>query len=212
MESFLIENKQKALDFLEQNFRRTPYFDYAYTAANKLKPIKLAAYLIRLFEHSRSSWTKDNGKIPDCHRGCVLCCHMKVETNKPEALFLARYLKKNLTRPEVVALKARAVERDKLTNGKKSGWWIGKKLACFLLDPASGDCTVYDARPMACRRLYSYSLAHCKTGYEGTTNDNYWWAHPFQISEDINAGVAYAYIEQGEYEEYTVERALAIFL
>jgi Fe-S-cluster containining protein len=206
------ENKKDALAFLKEKFQRTPYFDYSYTAAYKLKPIKLAAYLIRLFENTKSSWVKPKGKSPDCRRGCSLCCHMRVEANKAEALYLVRHVKKNLTKTEIKDLKARAVERDALTRDKKTGWWVGKKIPCLLLDTKTGDCTVYESRPMSCRRLYSYSLAKCKTGYEGTTNDNAWWAHPYMISEDINAGVAYAMIEKDDFEEFTIEEALAKFL
>jgi len=204
--------KQEALAFIKSKFQRTKYFDYAYSAAKKIKGVKLASYVFRLFEKQRSAWPKEEGRGPDCARGCWYCCTLKVDIEKCEALYLARYIKKNFSKAEVNKIKARAIARFAQTEGKGTEWNVAMKLPCVLLDDTTKECIAYDGRPLACRRTFSYRVDMCKSGYEGTTNGNWWWAAPFLISEDILGGIAYASLEEDRYEEMTIEGALTKYL
>lgn len=204
--------KSQALAFIESKFRRTQYFDYAYAAAKKLKGTKLASYIFRLFMKDRNKWDKHEEGPPDCHRGCSYCCHLKVDVEKCEGLYLARHIKKNYTKDQIKRLKKAAQERVVLTEGKDAAWFPGQKLPCILLNVNTGDCMAYDGRPLACRRTYSYNKEMCRTGYEGTTDGNWWWAAPFLISEDIMGGMAYAMLEEDRYEEMTLDEALTKYL
>ena len=204
--------KDDALAFLKSKFRRTEFFDYAYVATGKLKGIKLANYLFELFDHSKKFWTMENDQPPDCKKGCSYCCYMQVELSKYEALYLARHIKKNFTKPEIADLKEKARIGYEQIKDVDSHWYPGKFRPCILLDTDSGLCRAYKARPLSCRRLYSYDVQKCITGYQGKTNDNKWWGGPYMASEDIAAGLACADLERDKYEEYSIDSALLKFL
>jgi hypothetical protein len=79
---------------------------------------------------------------PACARGCSYCCHSRVEVTAPDVFLLARFLR---ARPDA--------PRDARLAGASAG-------ACPLLGP-EGDCTVYEARPLACRRAHSTDASIC---------------------------------------------------
>ena len=204
--------KEDALAFLEKKFRRSSFFDYAYKATQKLKGIKLAKYIFELFDHSKKFWTKPDGQPPDCKRGCSYCCYLQVDLSKYEALYLARHIKKNFTKPEIAELKEKAKKGYEEIKDADADWYPGKFRPCILLDTKTGDCRAYDARPLSCRRVYSYEVKKCETGFQGLTNDNKWWGGPYMASEDIAAGIAYADLERDKYEEYSIDSALLKYL
>ena len=206
------DRKDDAVAFLKSKFRRSQFFDYAYQASYKLKGIKLASYLFRLFDHSKKFWQMADGKPPDCKRGCSYCCYMQVEVSQYEAMYLAKHIKKNFTKPEIQEIKQKAKIGAEEIKDADADWYPGKFRPCILLDTKTGDCTAYDARPLACRRVYSYDVQKCVTGYQGLTNDNKWWGGPFVAAEDIQAGQSVADIERDKFENHSIDSALAKYL
>ncbi|HEY3818804.1 MAG TPA: YkgJ family cysteine cluster protein [Polyangiaceae bacterium] len=94
---------------------------------------------------------------PACSRGCSHCCHQRVEVTAPEVFLLARFLRirPDAKRDARVAATASAVE------GLGGRAYLRRKAPCALLGE-DGACTVYPARPMACRRHHSTDASVCE--------------------------------------------------
>jgi hypothetical protein len=93
---------------------------------------------------------------PACARGCSYCCHGRVEVTAPEVFLLARLLRARrdpVRDARIAATAARLAPLD--GRGHHAA-----QVPCSLLD-AHGACTVYAARPLACRRAFSTDAAVC---------------------------------------------------
>jgi len=82
-----------------------------------------------------------------CSPGCAVCCSQKFTITLPDAVNLIRGL------PEVISKSALVRARTRKKPGLRS--------VCPLLDN-TGNCTIYENRPVLCRRYYSIDAELCK--------------------------------------------------
>ncbi len=80
-----------------------------------------------------------------CRRGCAFCCYVDVVVTPLEAIRLAR--RGTVRAPAAVA---------------------GPRQPCPLLE--DGACSVYAARPLACRAIFSTDAGQCEAGYLGVAD------------------------------------------
>lgn len=85
-----------------------------------------------------------------CQRGCNFCCHIKVDVNYFEAKWLYDYCKKNNIEINWDYL----IAQSSMDDDKQ---WVQQKhlRTCEFLK--NGECSVYEARPMGCRKHFSLS-------------------------------------------------------
>ena len=104
-----------------------------------------------------------NHKI-ECAKGCGFCCHLRVSAMAPEVFHVANFVRKQFagTLDQVIA-QVRAA--DGKSRGLSSRDRPLHKFPCGLL--VANACSVYLARPSACRGLTSISVETCKRGYNG---------------------------------------------
>ena len=103
---------------------------------------------------------------PACARGCSHCCHQRVEVTAPEVFLLARVLRAlpNAERDALIAETATSLE------GMDGRTYHRKQVRCALLGE-DGACTVYAARPIACRRHHSTDASACAAVHRDPTLD-----------------------------------------
>ncbi len=96
-----------------------------------------------------------------CTHASPGCCSQKVMITFHEALPIARYLKRYGM--DTVALRERLLELGNGMEGTdRKAWFDGAHPCAFLL---GGRCTVYDARPVACRTYFvKTDQANCQPG------------------------------------------------
>jgi Fe-S-cluster containining protein len=94
--------------------------------------------------------------IPACSRGCSYCCHQRVEVTAPEAFLIARALV-GAPSERLQRIHAAAARHARLSSREH----FSQQCACPLLDD-DGACSVYDARPTACRRAHSTDVEVCR--------------------------------------------------
>ncbi len=103
-----------------------------------------------------------------CGKGCSYCCHAVVMVTAPEAFRMAREVEgagPGRATPNRADFLARAASTANLTAAER----LGRKLPCPFL--AGGACSVYAARPLACRRTTSFAVEPCVEEYEGQEGD-----------------------------------------
>lgn len=99
-----------------------------------------------------------------CRRGCNYCCHYHVYVSAPEAFALAAHVR------GLPAIEREAV-LDRLRRNAAQAAELGldahiqTNIACAFLD-AQGDCSVYELRPLACRRHHSFDVTPCRVTFE----------------------------------------------
>jgi hypothetical protein len=95
-----------------------------------------------------------------CAAGCAACCHQQVAITPAEAVAIARHVDCRFSPAERAALVARLKALDGAVRGLDAPARARLKRPCaFLVD---GRCSIYDARPLRCRGVYSRDAAHCR--------------------------------------------------
>jgi hypothetical protein len=135
------------------------------------------------YENSVKNNTPD-GPV-ECAKGCSLCCSLYVSATAPEVFCVANYLRReHAARVPEIREKVRNADRD--TRYMERNQRLSLRLPCPMLN-AEGACSVYTARPSACRSLVSSSLRACERGFAGEgipiPRPKMWWklrgAHVF---------------------------------
>jgi len=94
-----------------------------------------------------------------CQAGCSHCCHRVVIASAPEVFAAAAYIDGNFQGDQKSALQAR-LRRYLADVGPRIGHDLGVvRTACPLL--IEGLCSIYEARPLACRAQFSLSVESC---------------------------------------------------
>lgn len=96
-----------------------------------------------------------------CCAGCSACCHVRVSVMPPEAFHLARHVNETFTPEERAALMDRLRAYVDSIAALPVEARMKHVLACPFLN-AQGSCSVYTARPLACRMHHSRSRAACE--------------------------------------------------
>ena len=99
-----------------------------------------------------------------CKLGCNYCCHQRVELRPYEAFVLAEHIRSRMTAAQQANARQRlAANRDRVLS-LTAQQHTQAGIPCALLE--DGACSVYEARPAACRKYYSVSVDTCRNAFE----------------------------------------------
>ena len=96
-----------------------------------------------------------------CKAGCDHCCHQAVGVTAPEALAIFDHLKSTRSSGELARVAAKISECHAQTSHLSSQDRFSPEHPCPFLD--AGNCSIYDARPLACRGMNSLDAGECAT-------------------------------------------------
>jgi Fe-S-cluster containining protein len=99
-----------------------------------------------------------------CRAGCDACCHVPVGVQAHEVLIAAQHVQTHFSPAELDELIARAAAHRAAFAGLSNGERTALKTPCVLL--RSGSCSIYEARPEACRSHYSNNADACRTNLQ----------------------------------------------
>ena len=102
-----------------------------------------------------------------CAAGCALCCFHPVGVTEVEADRLAAFVSAGFDAAALRALRGRIAAQRADLAGRDRRDVPDARLPCVLLDPTSGRCLAYAARPIPCRGWSSLDLAACEAGARG---------------------------------------------
>lgn len=99
-----------------------------------------------------------------CRRGCVYCCSQRVEMRPHEAFVLASFVQTRFDPRQRESMQMRLDANLAKISTLSREQHVRAGIACALL--VDGSCSVYEARPAACRKYFSQSVDTCRAAYE----------------------------------------------
>jgi Fe-S-cluster containining protein len=149
-----------------------------------------------------------------CHKGCHWCCHQAVYANSYELHFLSEKIKSRFSKEQISEWIEAAEAKSAVTSQMDEEEISTYKSPCPLLK--NGACSVYDARPMACRIYLSTKLNTCLEFYQHPENKLNYPAlidFPLRAGRMMNEGFMAALKGYGiETAEFRLEEGLRIVL
>jgi Fe-S-cluster containining protein len=104
-----------------------------------------------------------------CAAGCDACCHVPVGVQAHEVLIAAQHAQIHFSAEALEALIVRAAEHRAAFAGRSNAERTVLRRACVMLD--AGNCSIYEARPEACRSHHSHNAQACRTNLESGRED-----------------------------------------
>lgn len=99
-----------------------------------------------------------------CRAGCGTCCHVPVGVQAHEVLLAAEFIQTHFSPAELDAVIAGTAAHRAAFAGRSMDERAALKRPCVLL--RDGSCTIYPARPEACRSHHSRNLDGCRSNLE----------------------------------------------
>lgn len=136
-----------------------------------LRRTRQPAELLAVFGNARKGFDRAYDSAPAaaraavaCRAGCGTCCHVPVGVQAHEVLLAAEFIQTHFSPADLEAVIAgtaahRAAFADRSMNERAA-----MKRPCVLL--RDGSCTIYEARPEACRSHHSRNLDGCRSNLE----------------------------------------------
>ncbi|MBC2606309.1 YkgJ family cysteine cluster protein [Pelagicoccus albus] len=100
----------------------------------------------------------------DCTKGCSHCCHFRVDARSHEILLIASFIKERWTDEDIEELKKSLVTYKEAASTLSYTEHMATNMKCPLLK--NGSCSVYQVRPMGCRRHHAQDVKGCIYSYE----------------------------------------------
>ena len=158
--------------------------------------------------------SKRQNKGVACQKGCHWCCHQAVYANSYELHFLSEKIKSSFSAEKISKYIEAADEKFAATSKMNEEEISRYKKPCSLLE--NGACSIYEARPMACRIYLSTNLGTCLEFYKHPENNHNYPAlidFPLRAGRMMNEGFIAALKGYGiETVEFRLEQGLKIVL
>ncbi|HEY0468185.1 MAG TPA: YkgJ family cysteine cluster protein [Polyangiaceae bacterium] len=138
--------------------------------------LKLIEELLAENSKLTDQFLAEPGPKVECGAGCDHCCHAPVGVTAPEALQIYTFLRRTRSNPELDALQQKLRACSDAIRGLSLNERYSPNYPCPLLE--AGHCSVYPARPFACRGMNSLDRSDC----EGRLHD------PVRREESLTTG------------------------
>lgn len=99
-----------------------------------------------------------------CKKGCAYCCHIPVAASVPEIVNALKFAEATFPPERYDRLRQRIAEADQVVSGLEPLERAHRNIPCPFLE--QDQCSVYEARPVACRAWHSLDVLPCKEGYQ----------------------------------------------
>ncbi len=138
---------------------------------NRLRKTRNPADLLAVIRQAHKGFDRAYDTAPAaaraavaCRAGCGTCCHVPVGVQAHEVLLAAEYIQTHFTAENLEAAVGRFAAHRAAFAGQGLNERADLKIACALL--RDGSCSIYEARPEACRSHHSRNLDGCRSNLE----------------------------------------------
>lgn len=145
-----------------------------------------------------------------CKKRCSWCCSQPVFMNDWEAEYLRIFVMKKFTSYRLNEIKEKAENKNNITSRLNPKELLQNRISCPLL--VNSECSVYPARPMACRIYLSSNLDSCIYEFNNPSDEKKYaqlYDFPLHAGRKMNEGIA-AWLEEHGFEirELRLEQAV----
>lgn len=133
-----------------------------------------------------------------CKRGCSWCCTQPVFTDEWETNYLKHFMKKRFTGDRLTEIKDKTKKKNMEVSALSPAEQLKTRIPCPLL--FENICSVYPARPMACRIYLSSDVDSCIEEFRNPGNNTNYaklFDFPLHAGRKMNEGIAAWYTEIG---------------
>jgi Fe-S-cluster containining protein len=134
------------------------------TVLKALRKTRNPADLLGVFRAAHKGFDRAYDTAPACRAGCGTCCHVPVGVQAHEVLLAAMHIQTHFSPEALEGVIARTAAHREAFAGRSMNERAALKRPCTLL--SDGSCTIYEARPEACRSHHSHNLEGCKSNLE----------------------------------------------
>lgn len=163
------------------------------------------------FIQSFDAFVTQNDKKIHCRKGCSWCCHQPVFALSYELEYLNDVVTRNFDQQKQDEIRKRAKEKKQKLDSLSEKELLNSKVPCPLLE--NGSCSVYEARPMACRIYLSTNVKTCLDFYHRPEHKKSIPAlldFPMRAGRMMNEGFKSALKTNGmKVDEFRIEEKLA---
>ena len=163
------------------------------------------------FIQSFDAFVNQNGKKIHCRKGCSWCCHQPVFALSYELEYLNDVVTRNFDQQKQDEIRKRAKDKKQKLDSLSEKELLNTKVPCPLLE--NGSCSVYEARPMACRIYLSTNVKTCLDFYHRPEHKKSIPAlldFPMRAGRMMNEGFKSALKTNGmKVDEFRIEEKLA---
>ena len=138
------------------------YFKTVESVSRRLRATRDAADLLAVVREAYQGFDRAYATAPAaarkavaCHAGCGTCCYEQVGVQAHEVLIAAEFVQEHYSPAELESVIARAAFARRPSAGP-----LAPRTPCVLL--RDGSCSIYAARPEACRAHHSHNAAACR--------------------------------------------------
>jgi Fe-S-cluster containining protein len=134
------------------------------TLEHEPTPARVATLARRLMKSTSELVATLLSAAPDgavaCQPGCDHCCHQIVGVSPAEALAIVEHLRQTRSASELDALALHVAALWERARERSAAERISPEHPCAFLE--RGRCSIYDARPLACRSVHSLDAEECR--------------------------------------------------
>ena len=151
-----------------------------------------------VFDQANAWMIAERGTQLACRAGCALCCSLRVDVFAHEIFLIADHVRTNLSPEMLSALQARLAQHSARVLALTPFEHATQNIACPLLRD-DGRCSVYEVRPLSCRRHHSTDFAACQFTYDHPGDLEYPGAHDVDLFRELTDALRQT---AQTYEEY----------
>ena len=154
-----------------------------------------------------------------CEAGCAHCCHQVVAVTPPEALAVVDHLKRTRSGAELGAVAERVRAAAERGRGLSDTERFSREHPCPFLE--AEQCSIYSARPLACRGMNSRDAAGCARVLDdpaaraellASPSSGHSFAEPLRAAHSLSAGLQVGLSEVYRLDMQPLELAAAVDL
>ena len=129
-----------------------------------------------VFDRTNARLIAERGTQLACRAGCSLCCSLRVDVFAHEIFLIADYIRAHFSAEMLSSLKTRLATHAAQVLPLTPFDHATRNVACPLLRD-DGRCSIYEARPLSCRRHHSMDFAACQFTYDHPSDLEFPGAH-----------------------------------